>query len=140
MVGDSMRKLFISMTLFLLGTGSVLANEYPSEETIHYALSCMEKMGGQTDENLYTCVCRYDAIRAGMNYSDYEEGITFERNKKMPGEKGGSFRDNERAKAFYNELLKVRESAEAGCIVVKHVKLIEPTVIDDQRKKKATED
>jgi hypothetical protein len=122
-----MRKLLISTTLFLLGITSVIANEYPTQETVRYALNCMSELGGQTDENLYTCACRYDAIRASMSYSDYEEGYTFERNKKMPGEKGSSFRDNQRAERFYGELIKAREAADTSCIVVKHVKLIKPT-------------
>lgn len=104
-----------------------MANEYPTEETVRYVLNCMAELGGQTDENLYTCTCRYDAIRANMTYSDYEEGYTYERNKKMPGEKGSSFRDNKRAEGFYKELLKVREQASSSCIVVKHVKMIKPT-------------
>jgi hypothetical protein len=122
-----MRKLFISITLFLFGTVSVSANEYPTDETVRYALNCMNKLGGQTDENLYTCECRYDAIRAAMSFDDYEEGITFERNKKMPGEKGNFFRDNKRGEAFYEKLLETREVANSDCIVVKHVKLIKPT-------------
>lgn len=135
-----MREFFVVMTLFLMGTSSVLANEYPTNETVHFALRCMDELGGQTEENLYTCTCRYDGIREMMNYSDYEEGYTYERNKKMPGEKGASFRDNERGKRFYEELLKVREAANASCIVVKHVKMVKPTVIDDQRKMKEAED
>lgn len=122
-----MNKLVASLVLVLFGTMPVMADEYPTEETIRYALNCMAEMGGQTDENLYTCTCRYDAIKASMSYSDYEEGFTFERNKKMPGEKGSSFRDNQRAERFYEELLTVRENAGENCIVVKHVKLIEPT-------------
>ena len=51
-------------------------------------------------------------IRAAMAFSDYEEGYTFERNMKMPGEKGSSFRDNKRgAEGLYEELLKVREKS-----------------------------
>ena len=122
-----MRKLFISIALFLFGTCSVLADEYPTQDTVRYSLNCMAKLGGQTDENLYTCACRYDAIRATMSFSDYEEGVTFERNKRMPGEKGSSFRDNKRAEAFYEKLLETREVANSSCIVVKHVKLIKPT-------------
>ncbi len=135
-----MKELFIAITLLVLGTSSVLADEYPTNETVHFALSCMDELGGQTEENLYTCICRYDAIRSMMTYSDYEEGYTYERNKKMPGEKGSSFRDNERGKRFYEQLLEVRKSANDSCPVVKHVKLIKPTVIDDQRHKKESED
>jgi hypothetical protein len=122
-----MKTIFTSITLLLLGTSSVLANEYPTQETVRYALNCMSELGGQTDENLYTCACRYESLKNSMTFSDYEEGITFERNKKMPGEKGSSFRDNERAERFYEELLSARETANASCTVVRHVKLIKPT-------------
>jgi hypothetical protein len=122
-----MNKLVASISLFLFGTMPVMANEYPTDETVRYALNCMAELGGQTDENLYTCACRYDAIRTAMSFADYEEGATFERNKKMPGEKGGSVRDNQRAKSFYSDLVKAREVAGASCIVVKHVQLIKPT-------------
>ena len=122
-----MNKLFLTLSLLLFGTIPVMADEYPTEETVRFVLNCMTEMGGQTDENLYTCACRYDAIRSAMAYSEYEEGYTFERNMKMPGEKGSSFRDNKRAEGFYKELLKVREKANASCLVVKHVELIKPT-------------
>lgn len=118
-----MKKIVMSIALFLVGTCSVLADKYPTQETVRYALTCMSELGGQTDENLYTCACRYDAIRAEMSFSDYEEGVTFERNKKMPGEKGAFFRDNKRGEAFYEKLLETRGEANSGCIVVKHVKL-----------------
>ena len=122
-----MRELLAGMTIFLVGTFSVFANEYPTYETVHYVLDCMDKLGGQTEENSYTCSCKYDAIRAAMTFSDYEEGRTFERNKKMPGEKGAAFRDNQRGEKFYKELIEARKAAEASCITVKRVKMIKPT-------------
>jgi hypothetical protein len=122
-----MVKLIASISLFLVGTMPVMANEYPTEETVRYALNCMADLGGQTDQNLYTCTCRYDALRTEITFSDYEEAITFERNKKMPGEKGGAVRDNQRAKAFFDNLVKAREVADKSCITVKKVKLIKPT-------------
>ena len=122
-----MNKLFLTLSLLFFGAMPVMADEYPTEETVRFVLNCMTEMGGQTDENLYTCACRYDAIRSAMTYSDYEEGYTFERNMKMPGEKGSSFRDNKRAEGLYKELLKVREKANSSCLVVKHVELIKPT-------------
>jgi hypothetical protein len=118
-----MKQIIMGLFLFVLSTISVQADEYPTEETVRYALNCMYENGGQTDENLYTCACKYDAIRSNISYTDYEEGITYERNKKMPGEKGGAVRDNQRAKAFYDKLVKAREIADSSCIVVKKVKL-----------------
>jgi hypothetical protein len=121
-----MNKLIVSISLFLFGTMSVMAYEYPTDETVRYALNCMTELGGQTDENFYTCACRFNAIKIAISFVDYEDGLTFERNKKMPGEKGGAVRDNARAKQFHNDLVKAREIADASCITVKHVKLIKP--------------
>ena len=122
-----MKKLLAGIALFWAGTCSVIANEYPTYETVHFVLQCMDELGGQTEENAYTCSCRYDAIRAAMTFSDYEEGRTFERNRKMPGEKGAAFRDNKRGEKFYEELIKARETADASCITVKKVQRIKPT-------------
>lgn len=122
-----MKKLFASIAILLLGTGSVLADEYPTEETVRYALDCMAEIGGQTDENLYTCICRYDAIRAAIPFPEYHDAVTFERNYKMTGEKGGSVRDNERGKGNYEKLKEARKTADSSCIVVKRIKLIKPT-------------
>ncbi|MCG8379308.1 MAG: hypothetical protein MI865_07530 [Proteobacteria bacterium] len=116
-----MKNILLVFLVSILGTVTVQANEYPTETTVRYMLNCMADLGGQNDQNLYTCACRYDGIREAMTYSDYEEGITYERNKPMPGKKGAFFRDNQRGEGFYEVLLKVREEANKGCIVVKHV-------------------
>ncbi|MEQ8937653.1 MAG: hypothetical protein RLT30_03045 [Gammaproteobacteria bacterium] len=103
-----MKHLLAAITLLACTTTSAFADEYPSEQTVRYALECMAELGGQTDENLYTCLCRYDNIRAAMPFTEYEEAVTYERNKSMPGEKGGFFRDNERGENFYKVLYVVR--------------------------------
>ena len=133
-----MKKLFFSIFLLLFCSMPVIANEYPTieetvaneyptQETVRFVMNCMSKLGGQTDGNLYTCAYKYDSIKVNMTYSDYEEGYTFERNKKMPGEKGSSFRDNKRGERLYEELLQVRVKADSNCLEVKNVKMIKPT-------------
>lgn len=122
-----MKKTVISLAIFLFGAMPSMAYEYPTEATIRYALSCMTALGGQTDQNLYTCSCRYDSIREVISFDDYSDGKTYERNVAMPGEKGGFFRDNERGEELYNDLVKVREQADEQCIVAKQVQMIEPT-------------
>lgn len=117
-----MVKTAFVVLLLVTSAFHVQANEYPTEEAVRFALECMSNLGGQTDENLYTCICRYDNIRAVMSYSDYEEGVTYERNKSMPGEKGGFFRDNKRGEGFYETLTEVRQSAVAACPMVKKVR------------------
>jgi len=122
-----MKKTVISLAIFLFGAMPSMAYEYPTEATIRYALDCMTELGGQTDQNLYTCSCRYDSIREVISFDDYSDGKTYERNVAMPGEKGGFFRDNERGEELYNDLVKVREQAGEQCIVVTQVQMIEPT-------------
>jgi hypothetical protein len=122
-----MKKTVISLAIFLFGAMPSMAYEYPTEATIHYALDCMMALGGQTDQNLYTCSCRYDSIREVLSFDDYSDGKTYERNVAMPGEKGGFFRDNESGEELYNDLVKVREQAGEQCIVVKQVQMIKPT-------------
>lgn len=122
-----MKKTVISLAIFLFGAMPSMAYEYPTEATIRYALDCMMTLGGQTDQNLYTCSCRYDSIREVISFDDYSDGKTYERNVAMPGEKGGFFRDNERGEELYNDLVKVREQADEQCVVVTQVQMIEPT-------------
>ena len=122
-----MKKTVISLAIFLFGAMPSMAYEYPTDATIRYALDCMMTLGGQTDQNLYTCSCRYDSIREVISFDDYSDGKTYERNVAMPGEKGGFFRDNERGEELYNDLVKVREQAGEQCVVVTQVQMIEPT-------------
>lgn len=118
-----MKKIFASLIVFLLGTMSVMAYEYPTDETVRYALNCMDELGGQTDDNLYTCACRYDVIKKEMSFIEYDDAATYERNKDMPGEKGGFFRASKRGEENFAKLTDSREMANSSCIVVKHVQL-----------------
>ena len=122
-----MKKTVISLAILLFGAMPSMAYEYPTEATVHYILNCMAALGGQTDQNLYTCSCRYDSIREVLSFDDYSDGRTYERNKAMPGKKGGFFRDNERGEKLYDVLVKAREQAAEQCIVVTQVKMIKPT-------------
>ena len=122
-----MKKTVISLAILLFGAMPSMAYEYPTEATVHYILNCMTALGGQTDQNLYTCSCRYDSIREVVSFDDYSDGRTYERNRAMPGKKGGFFRDNERGEGLYNVLVKAREQAAEQCIVVTQVKRIKPT-------------
>ncbi len=118
-----MKKLCLLVFIACLISLPAKAAEYPTEETVRFVLNCMSNLGAQNDENLYTCICRYDTIRAALSYSDYEEGVTYERNKAMPGEKGSFFRDNKRGEGFYETLLEIREKANASCPIVKRVRV-----------------
>ena len=111
----------IFLTTILTLSASVLAHDFPTDETVRYVLGCMADNGGLSDENLYSCSCRLNTVGEAMTYAEYEEGITFERNKDMPGEKGGFFRSSELGEKMYHKLTDARKNAEANCPIVKHV-------------------
>jgi hypothetical protein len=97
--------------------------DYPTSERVLYALNCMQDTGeGQTLESLYTCSCRIDSIAKQMVFVDYELGTTYERNRRMTGEKGSVVRDNKLAKESYAKLEKARKVAEQECPTVVRVK------------------
>ena len=95
--------------------------EFSTQETVIFALRCMSELGGQTDANLYTCTCRHDAIQARVSFTDFQDAEKFESYKKMPGEKGGLFRENKIGQEIIDRVNKAREEANAECPVVKTI-------------------
>lgn len=120
-----MKRLFNLLLLpFLalsLNANAAQGNDFTTEEIVRYALDCMADKGGLSDETFYYCTCRLDALASQISFSDYEEGVTFERNRAMTGEKGGFFRDSERGEGMYEKLQEARKHAESQCILVKKV-------------------
>ena len=119
-----MQKLIIALFMVLGLTNVAQAkNTYPTDEVVRYVIGCMAELGGQREENLYTCVCRIDYISERMTYEEYDGGNIMERYKKMPGKKGGFFRDNELGEEMYEKLVKTREGAFAQCPAVKRIEV-----------------
>ncbi len=116
-----MKKLKLMFFAVLLSPGLVTAEPFPTAETVRYVLGCMADLGAQSDENLYTCACRLDVISEKMTYVDYDDGVTYERNLAMPGEKGAFFRDNKRGEGKFELVKSARKEAEGRCISVKRV-------------------
>ena len=115
-----MRRLFLP--LLLLVSLSAGANDFPTIETVRYVVNCMVDNGGQNEENLYACTCRFDEISQAVTFEEYEDVSVYIRNKAMPGEKGAVFRDLGRST---KEIRKKYEAAEktavANCPIVKRV-------------------
>ena len=98
------------------------ANDYPTLERVDHVLTCMRTHGGQTVDNLYACSCEIDIIAQTMNFEDFTEARTFEIYERMPGEKGGIFRDSDRATVIVGELDKARANATQRCFIGMHRK------------------
>jgi len=96
-------------------------HQYPTLDTVTMVIKCMDDIGGQSEETLYTCSCRHDVIASKLSYADYENGSLWLRYKHMPGEKGGVFRDSQVGKKLGKKLEAVRQEAKKTCPVVPHL-------------------
>lgn len=96
-------------------------HRFPTLDTVTMVIQCMNDIGGQSEETLYTCSCRHDVIATRLSYDDYENGSLWLRYKGMPGEKGGVFRDSKVGRRLGTRLQEVRQEAEKACPVVHHL-------------------
>ncbi len=112
-----MRNTGLFLILFLLMPLSVSANDYPTLERVDYVLTCMKKHGGQNIDNLYGCSCEIDIIASKVAFDDFAEANTFAIYKRMPGEKGGIFRDSERGEQITSVMEEAQKDADKRCFV-----------------------
>ncbi len=96
---------------------TTLANDYPTLERVDHVLTCMRQNGGQTVDNLYHCACEIDIIAQHLPFADFSEARTYEIYKRMPGDKGGLFRDNARADEVVDKLEAARADAKKRCFI-----------------------
>lgn len=106
------------LTALLVTTLATSADSgYPTLERVDHVLTCMRTHGGQTVDNLYACACEVDVIAQQISFDDFNEARTFEIYKRMPGEKGGLFREGERAQGIVARLEKARADANKRCFM-----------------------
>ncbi len=94
-------------------------NDFPTLDRVSYVMACMKEHGGQTIENLYACSCRIDALASRMSFQTFNDALTYERYRRMPGEKGGLFRESEQSEQFLTQLDAARTQAARDCPLVK---------------------
>ena len=111
----------ITIILALVLPSFAAAAGFPTVETVRLVVSCMAQLGDQTEENLLTCACRQDVIEAGMTFEVFEQASLQERYNRMPGKRGGLFRDDEISREQLKQLKAVRKKAIAACPAVKKV-------------------
>ena len=121
-----MRLIKVVPFMLLLGFSSALsANDFPTRDRVEYVLNCLQELGRNSMDDLQTCSCRLDSIASNVPFETYGYAVTYERNKRMTGEKGGVFRDNEAGKAFARQLTAAKETARGQCKQV--VQIVAPT-------------
>ncbi len=112
---------------------AAVASDYPTLDRVDAVLTCMQENGGQNIDNLQRCSCEIDMIMQQVDYDMFTEARTYEIYKQMPGDKGGIFRDNPRAKELVGKLDAARAEAKKRCFVggvrQKNVPVIPPKKI-----------
>ena len=122
----------LPIILLLCVSSIVTANDYPTRDRVEYVLNCLQKLGRNSMDDLQTCSCRIDSVASAMPFEIYGYAVTYNRNKKMSGEKGGVFRDNKSGKEFSNQLFEIEDIAKGQCIQVVHI--MAPTDLTKDKK------
>jgi len=97
--------------------GVCAANDFPTQARVEFVLSCMNERGGQSYDTLYPCVCMIDRIAQNMSFAEFAEAQVFQQLRSTPGERGGLFRDPERAESLTEKLEAAFDGAERSCFV-----------------------
>ena len=117
-IGDIVKWVAITSMLWALFLSCPAdANDFPTQARIEYVLRCMDANGGQKYENMYACVCIIDKIAEKIAYDEYVEGEVFAQLRTTPGERGGVFRDPDRASFLVKKISDISEVAEKSCFV-----------------------
>jgi len=111
----------ISLALLLGAPSFVVANDFPTRDRVEYVMNCLQELGRNSMDDLQTCSCRIDSIASEMQFEIYGYAVTYDRNKRMTGEKGGVFRDNKAGKKFSKDLQAAEEATKGQCIQVVHI-------------------
>jgi hypothetical protein len=77
----------------------------------------MDSHGGQKYENLYSCICVIDKIAENIAYDEYVEAEVFAQLRSTPGERGGVFRDPDRASFLTQKISDITEVAGKACFL-----------------------
>ena len=107
----------LGIALAWLSPSLSLANDFPTQARVEFVLGCMNEQGGQTYDTLYPCVCLIDKIAAEMSYEEFAEAQVFSQLRSTPGERGGVFRDPDRARTLTDKLEAAIERGRAACFV-----------------------
>lgn len=93
------------------------ANDFPTQARVEYVLRCMDSHGGQKYEILYSCTCIIDKIADKIAYDEFVEAEVFAQLRRTPGERGGVFRDPDRASLLVSKISDLTEVAERSCFM-----------------------
>jgi hypothetical protein len=107
------------MVLGSLLAGAALANDFPTQTRVEFVLGCMNEQGGESYDTLYRCVCLVDAIAAEMSHDEFVEAQVFHQLRSTAGERGGVFRDPDRARTLIEKLDAATERGKARCFIGK---------------------
>ncbi len=116
--GEILKFVPVILTLCaLLSSSAADANDFPTQARVEYVLRCMDSNGGQKYEILYSCTCVIDKIANKIAYDDFVEAEVFVQLGRTPGDRGGVFRDPERASLLVRKINDLTEAAKKSCFM-----------------------
>ena len=101
----------------LLSPSAAAANAFPTQARVEYVFRCMDSNGGQTYETMYSCTCIIDKIADKIAYDEFVEAEVFVQLRRTPGERGGLFRDPDRASLLVRKINDLTEAAKKSCFM-----------------------
>jgi len=105
------------LVILSLSSWTAAANDFPTQARVEFVLGCMSERGGMSYDTLYPCVCLIDRIAESMSYEEFAEAEVFAQLRSTPGERGGVFRDPEKADVLTSMLETAQEEGESSCFV-----------------------
>ena len=97
------------------------AHDYPTILRVEYVQECVNANGGAF-ALLYQCSCALDRLRAVYETDDFVEVTTFAKYAALSGERGGEFRDSDRARSLVRKFRAQQSEAYRACGVVTGVR------------------
>lgn len=91
--------------------------EYPTSLRMEYVQECMNVNGGAF-VLLYQCSCVLDRMSLAFTHEEFVEASTFAKYTSLSGERGGEFRDPDRAKGLTRKFRTEQAAAYKACNVM----------------------
>ncbi len=118
----SSKASWVFQCIFASVSCGAVANDFPTFDRVQDVMQCSKEHGGESLDNLYSCSCRIDYVSSQMSFDDFTAASTFKANKKLPGDRGGIFRDSEEGDKLVDKLTRATEEADKRCFIGRRAK------------------
>lgn len=105
---------FILLSMFLLVTTPIMANDFPTQARAEFVFACMST-NGNTSEMLAKCSCAIDDIAENMTYEEYVDAETVLSMRLAPGDRTAMFKESAWAADIISRFNEIQVDADINC-------------------------